>query len=664
MASRQQSEVDAATQDKIIDLFDNEAIWDADDTDGYIIQVFQDLEAAGASLVALKDQGCNSLLHTASLWNRSKIMEELIRRGAPLNEKNKNGHTPLDLAMHWGHFDIGQQLQHYGGKHTCEKERDIAISQRDLAQQQLKNCELEYEHAVTSLKQAKQEREQLRIERDGLVVLRVQLVGDCASLTKQVEDFRGAVSSLTKERDALHIQNAQLQSELVCEQTARNNAVQTWKMAEKVIAEMQQIQEEGREREEEALRLRNEAIQDRDVARERAKEAQLDQGIAKQNQLEVERERDQAIERLLHGEAEIAHDKEKWRKRVAKTELERRNIQIEIDRQTEILRCENAKLEKTVVTLTVVNTRQKADLERSQLSMLTLEKQLRRHQQELNATGEQNTKLKDQVDKLLEERRLEYKSWRAQLEIKLQLEFSDDIKTMLEAVITTWKALQTCQQQLGTLTASSAEPRASSPSRTPAIMSAIFQNQRPHTSAAGLSSPGNSGFLPIIQEAPATGVKGSSSTPVLSEPSHLAGTVSDSPLAVFVDREKAIHNHRTEAETALQDLTTGAASEQIVQLCAFVQAFIGDATAYISANLPRLRRRAQAQEKIIERKGELIQRFTHHREEKAKRQNPARFRECSEGGNLGYTPETLQSFGIMYMKEEDGIHYLAMHKLR
>ncbi|KAG6582916.1 Nucleoprotein TPR [Phytophthora cinnamomi] len=368
MPPRQPSELNAATQEKITDLFDNEAIWDADDTDGYIVQLFQELEAAGATIVTLKDQGWNSLLHTASLWNRPKIMEELIRRGAPLNEKNKNGHTPLDLAMHWGHFDLGQQLQHYGGKHTCEKERDIAISQRDLAQQQLSNCELEYEHAVRSLKQAKQEREQLRIERDRLVVLRAQVVEDCTALSKQVEEFRSATASFSKERDTLHIQAAQLQNELVCEKTARNNAVQSWKVAEKVIAELQQVQEECREREEEALRLRNEAIQDRDVARERAKEAQLDQGIAKQNQLEVERERDQAIERLLAGEAEIAHDMEKWRKRIAKTELERRNIQIEIDRQTELLRCENARLEKTVATLTVANTRQRADGKKSRSS--------------------------------------------------------------------------------------------------------------------------------------------------------------------------------------------------------------------------------------------------------------------------------------------------------
>ncbi|KAK1939963.1 Ankyrin-2 [Phytophthora citrophthora] len=620
MSSRQQSELDPSTQEKIIDLFDNEAVWDADDTDGYIIQIFHDLEAAGASLVALKDQGWNTLLHVASLWNRPTIMEELVRKGASLNSKNKNGHTPLDLAMHWGHFDIGQQLRHYGGKHTCEQERDIAISQRDLAQQQLKNCELEHEHSVKSLKQAKQDREQLRIERDRLVVLRAQVVEDFRELSNQIEGYRSAAASLTKERDDWSIQAAQLQSELECEKAARNNAVQSWKVAEKIIADLQQIQEECREREEEALRLRNEAIQDRDVARERAKEAQLDQGIAKQNQLEVENQRDRAVERLLQGESEMAQDKERWRKLIAKTELERRNIQIEIDRQTEILRCENAKLEKTVASLTIANTRQKADLERSQLTIRTLEKQFDRHQQDLKSEADRYLELKEQVEALLAERRLEHKAWRTQLELKMQQEFSDELKRILEGVIKTWKTLLTCQEKINTV-ATAVEPRATSPSRTPAIMSSIFQTQRPHTSAAGLGSPG---FLPFIQEAP-VGLKGSTSTSALLESSE-SGIVSD---PVFTDQENTIKNHRAQAEKALQELAMGTTSEQIIQLCAFVQNFIEEVTAFLSANFQRLRRRAQAQEKIIERKGELIQRFTHHREEKAKRQNPARFRECS-----------------------------------
>jgi hypothetical protein len=41
------------------------------------------------------------------------------------------------------------------------------------------------------------------------------------------------------------------------------------------------------------------------------------------------------------------------------------------------------------------------------------------------------------------------------------------------------------------------------------------------------------------------------------------------------------------------------------------------------------RKQIDAQNKMIERKDELIRRFTHHKQESAKKQEPAKFRECS-----------------------------------
>ncbi|RLN49368.1 hypothetical protein BBJ28_00000824 [Nothophytophthora sp. Chile5] len=564
-------ELDAAMQGKLLDLFDNEAIWDAEDTDGYILQLFHELEAAGADLTALRDQGWNSLLHTSALWDRPKIMEELIRRGAELNEKNKNGHTPLDLAMHWGHFELGQQLQHYGGKHTCEKERDIAISQRDLAQQQLQTCEAELEHALGTLKRAKQEREELRIERDRLVLLHGQVVEECTTLTGQMASFRRAVAEAAKERDALQVRTAQLQVEIGCEQTARNNAVHSWKVAEQLIAELQQVHEECREREEQALQLRNEALQERDVAREVAREAQLDQGVAKQNQREVEHARDLAVQQMLESEAEIAHDKETWRKRIAKTELERRNIQVEIDRQTELLRCEVTRLEKTVATLTVAKTRQREQLERIQLEMLTLETQLGRQTQEVTAAADQGTKLTEQVRTLQEERRQEHKVWRDRLEAKLQLECSTNLKVMLGAAISTWKTLQSCQQRIAALDIPPLEANIPSPPRAPA-MSAIFHAQRPRSAVSTApESPSKPRVLPFLQDSTTLAMKSSSSAPVLSSGSNPPRDPSPAP---FADYTQTIATHRSQAEAVLEEVCAGSTAEQLTALCSFVQRFL------------------------------------------------------------------------------------------
>ena len=96
---------------KVTALFDNEAIWDTDETDAFILASLEQFAASGLEVLTLKDQvGClcgfprhalshtpcahwtkgwNSFVHMAALWNRPHILDELVRKGAELNDKNK-----------------------------------------------------------------------------------------------------------------------------------------------------------------------------------------------------------------------------------------------------------------------------------------------------------------------------------------------------------------------------------------------------------------------------------------------------------------------------------------------------------------------------------------------------------------------------------------------
>lgn len=505
-------DVDDATKAKIQDLFDNEVLWDADDTDEIVLQLFSDLEASGVNLATAKDLGWNSLLHMSALWNRSAIMEEIVRKGAELNETNKNGHTALDLASHWGHFELALQLQHYGGKHTCEKERDIAISQRDLAQQQVNECDAEMQNALQRLKRAKQEREEFRIERDRLLQLHSEVVNECNLQVDRIKLLETTIAAANEEKHTLRIKAAQLTDELECEKAARNNAVQGWKLAENVIAEMQQLHEECREREEEALSMRNEALQERDVARDIARQAQLDQGIAKQHQTDAEKERDKALKKLLDAESEIAHDKELWRNKITKVELERRNIQVEIDRQTEILRSENGNLEKQVAVLTGASSRQRGESEAAHIALTSLQKRFQIQQQELKAAADKVSGLEEQVQTLHDERREEHRAWRQRVEHTVQQTIASELKSMLEASVSTWRKLQECQELVFAFDVAS--------------LSAIFQTSTladlpseqptsglPRPSATTASTPSlRPVTLPLLQDK-STALKESPSTP-------------------------------------------------------------------------------------------------------------------------------------------------------
>lgn len=504
-----------ATDQRVLELFDNEALWDADDTDEFVLKLFEELEAQGESLVTAKDLGWNTLLHTAALWNRPKIMDELIRKGAELNVANKNGHTPLDLAMHWGHHELALQLQHYGGKHTCEKERDIAISQRDLAQEQIRECEAELMEALHRLKRTKHEREEFRIERDRLLQLHSQLSEERNQLLAQSVHMHQSIDSLTTEKRALQIKTAQLTDELATEQATRQNAVQGWKLAELALADMQQMQESGREREEEALVMRNEALEERDLARELARQAQVDQGLARQTQIEAERERDKAIATLLDAEKEIAAEKALWRKKIAKTELDRRNIQIEIDYQTELLRAENARLEKRLAEMTVEEARAREELVAKSQTMKRLQQENALLQNDLAAQGCMLKRLEDQVAALLDERKEEYRTWRSQIEEKLQHAIAMQLKQMLEASAQTWHALTRFQSRILSLDTSTSTKKSSSPVSKAVSNAFNVLPKRPNTTTSAASANGSNekaSRLPFLPEK-ASSMKPSASLP-------------------------------------------------------------------------------------------------------------------------------------------------------
>lgn len=417
--------------------------------------------------------------------------------------------------MHWGHHELALQLQHYGGKHTCEKERDIAISQRDLAQEQIRECETELMEALHRLKHTKHEREEFRIERDRLLQLHSQLSEERNQLLAQSVHLQQSIDSLTLEKRALQIKTAQLTDELATEQATRQNAVQGWKLAEVALADMQQMQESGREREEEALVMRNEALEERDLARELARQAQVDQGLAKQTQIEAERERDKAIATLLDAEKETATEKALWRKKVAKTELDRRNIQIEIDYQTELLRAENARLEKRLAEMTVDEARAREELVAKSHAMKRLQQENALLQNDMVAQGCILKRLEDQTAALLDERKDEYKTWRSQIETKLQSVIAMQLKQMLEASAQTWHALTRFQSRILLLDTSTSTRKSTSPVSKSVTNAFCMLPKSPTTTTSAANGSEKTSRLPFLPEK-ASSMKTSASLPAFA----------------------------------------------------------------------------------------------------------------------------------------------------
>ncbi len=54
----------------------------------------------------MKDHNDNTLLHLAIVDNQTDIIKYFLNKKLPVNIKNKNGDTPLHLAMKTNNFDV------------------------------------------------------------------------------------------------------------------------------------------------------------------------------------------------------------------------------------------------------------------------------------------------------------------------------------------------------------------------------------------------------------------------------------------------------------------------------------------------------------------------------------------------------------------------------
>ena len=83
------------------------------------IEVVKQHLAAGADVNAnwnrLEPNGY-TLLHLAVHWGNGEIVELLIAKNAHVNAKDKDGRTPLDVAIQYKRTEVADLLRNHGGK--------------------------------------------------------------------------------------------------------------------------------------------------------------------------------------------------------------------------------------------------------------------------------------------------------------------------------------------------------------------------------------------------------------------------------------------------------------------------------------------------------------------------------------------------------------------
>ena len=125
-----------------------------------------------------------------------------------------------------------------------------------------------------------------------------------------------------------------LEKEMKEMEITKNNAIQGWKLAQEYAVSMEELKNKALIQEEETVYLRNEAICERDIARDLASQAQHDHALAIVHQQRAEAERDEARKMKEKAQIEIETKIMEWSELVSIAEKERKNIHKEVKNQT------------------------------------------------------------------------------------------------------------------------------------------------------------------------------------------------------------------------------------------------------------------------------------------------------------------------------------------
>ena len=221
-----------------------------------------------------------------------------------------------------------------GAKHSYEQERDVAVAQRDVYKGQIDAAQARVETALADSITFRRQYEEMRLEKERIENFQKELIAEKHRAERLAEKSQNEVAQLIKTHDRLQLEIMNLREELVASDATKNNAIKSWEFAENHAKETMKLRDEALERESTALTQRNEAMMDRDTARELMERAKTDQAHALVCQARAERERDQANEDIRVMVEKTDKKIEYWTELVVAAEDERHNIQREIAFQT------------------------------------------------------------------------------------------------------------------------------------------------------------------------------------------------------------------------------------------------------------------------------------------------------------------------------------------
>ncbi|OQR90394.1 hypothetical protein ACHHYP_05558 [Achlya hypogyna] len=620
---------------KLQALFKNDEVWDVDDADDSIIRELAKAVEQGIDVCAVTDEALNTFTHMAALWDRPRVLEFLIRQGAELNATNKVGHTPADLAMHWGNADLAIQLKHYGGKHSCEQERDLAIAQRDLAASQVSDAKAKMDKAVADWLTLSKEREALRIERDRLVVEMDEVRHDAAQVRADCVTYRNLFETYEAQISVSKLELDKARAGLAAETKAKLNAIEGWQKAEAHAKEMQRMREIAMQCEEEAVKMRDEAMAERDAARDLT-----DHVVAVTVQKQAVLERAMAVKEKSEALANIQAQIAVWSSKVKAAEDDRAMIQVEINRQKvnsfgdrgsfASLESRCKALEKEIARVNLLNTILETQLREATTKLTSAETTSETSVVEMEKSNRKAKRLENELKELMEARTEEKRLWRLKDQQSLHEESQDNMLLILKAALRLWKKLHDLEWIFDFVTHpnDSLGPSEELPAPKPLARRPSTTTEKLHRNSAPL-------LTPLPQHASLAPIETKVSVKFTAH--LLAHSYMLTRLEKLASIQAKVSEWSKWCASSLDDTVRWdkallqQAAQNVDCLLTVADGLFDFLAVAMKDKCAEFRKHLEIQAKAVERKDMLLKRFTQHREEHVKKVRATHFRDCSYG---------------------------------
>ena len=253
------------------------------------------------------------------------------------------------------------------------------------------------EKAVADFIILKQDFEQINLEKERVFANQEALVKEKGDVETRCFHLEEEKMQLSKELQEQKIEYVRLGEQLRAAESVKQNAIVSWEFAQQHATNMERFRHEADQRTTEAIKMRDEAINERSLAQEMLHALQMENAAMLVRISRSEQELHEAVHDKIRVEERTKATLHEWSKITLQAEDERKNIEREISFRTAKYRSTITTLEREMSLMSIERTDLTFKLNEALLHNTKIQKDATEWKKEVDIISQDNLKLHREV---------------------------------------------------------------------------------------------------------------------------------------------------------------------------------------------------------------------------------------------------------------------------